>query len=120
MVRVGFDLVEVERIRGLVERRGRRALERLFTPQEIEHAWRAPPPLRWQRLAARWAAKEAFIKAKGQAVAWREMEVVLAGDTPFLCWKGQRYPLSLSHTAELAGAVVILLGEGPQEASTAL
>jgi holo-[acyl-carrier protein] synthase len=108
MVRVGFDLVEVARVRDLVERRGQRALERLFTPQEIDHCWRAPPPLRWQRLATRWAAKEAFIKAQGRPIPWREMEVVLEGRAPFLSWRGQKFPLSLSHTPDLAGAVVLL------------
>lgn len=110
MVTVGIDLVEVPRIRRLLERKGQRALVRLFSPGEIEYALRARPPLSYQRLAARFAAKEAFIKALGRPVPFREMEVVSKGRQPYLRWRGNDYPLSLSHTGGFAAAVVIVGG----------
>jgi len=107
-VSVGIDLVEVPRIRQLLERRGERLLVRLFSPGEIEYALRARPPLSYQRLAARFAAKEAFIKALGRPVPFREMEVVSKGSRPYLRWRGNDYPLSLSHTGGFAIALVVI------------
>jgi len=108
MVRVGIDVVEVARLRGLVERRGTRALERLFTPRELERAAQAKAPRSWERLAARFAAKEAFVKALGRPVPFRELEVTFRGPKPYLTWRGRDYPLSLSHTRQLAVAVVMI------------
>ncbi|NOX44862.1 MAG: 4'-phosphopantetheinyl transferase superfamily protein, partial [Caldiserica bacterium] len=61
MVGVGVDVVEVERIRGILARRGERFLCRVFTEREIAYALSARSPLREERLAARFAAKEAFL-----------------------------------------------------------
>jgi len=108
MVQVGIDLVEVSRLRALGERRGERALKRLFTSRELDYAFRARPPLCWQRLAVRFAAKEAFIKALGRPVPLRELEVTFRGPKPYLSWRGREYPLSLSHTRQLAVAVVVI------------
>ncbi|MBC7099498.1 holo-ACP synthase [Candidatus Bipolaricaulota bacterium] len=108
MLSLGIDLVEVARIRDLVERRGERFLTRLFSPGEIEYSLRARPPLSYQRLAARLAAKEAFIKALGRPVPFRELEVVSTGRKPSLRWQGNCYPLSLSHTDSFAVAMVVL------------
>ena len=100
--------MEVRRLQSLGERRGERALQRLFTSRELDHAFSARPPLCWQRLAARFAAKEAFIKALGRPVPLRELEVTFRGPKPYLTWQGRDYPLSLSHTGELAMAVVVI------------
>ncbi len=108
MISVGIDLVEVHRIQRLVERRGAKALERLFTPGEITYAMAAAPKLRYQRLAARFAAKEALRKAVGQPVPFREMEVRSTPHGPRLLWRGQSYPVSLAHVEGLAVAVVVL------------
>lgn len=103
--------MEVDRLARLLERRGRRALTRLFTPGEIAYALSARPPVSLQRLATRFAAKEAFIKALGRPVPLRELEVVMEGGKPRLRWRGRDYPLSLSHTGRLAVAVVAIPGE---------
>jgi holo-[acyl-carrier protein] synthase len=108
MVRVGIDLVEVERLEGFLARRGNRALARLFTPGEVAYAMRARPPLRYQRLAARFAAKEAFIKALGRPVPFRELEVIPGAEGPCLRWQGRDFPLSLTHTRKFACAVVVI------------
>ncbi len=108
MLTVGLDLVDVDRVEAFLARWGGRALGRLFTPQEIAYARQAQGPLSVQRLAARFAAKEAFRKAIGHPVPFREVEVVVEENRPFLVWKGRRYPLSLTHTAHYAAAVVVV------------
>jgi holo-[acyl-carrier protein] synthase len=120
----GTDLAEVERIRQAVERHGRRFLERVFTPGEIAYVERRVN--RWERYAARFAAKEAGMKAIGtgwrHGVRWIDFEVVnLPGGRPTLRLAGvaadiaerlgvKNISLSLTHTAQNAMALVILEG----------
>ncbi len=75
---VGIDIVAIRRIRSSLERFGDRFVDRLYTPGEAAYAM-AAPACRAQRLAARFAAKEAVIKALGfggQALCWRDIEVI--------------------------------------------
>jgi len=102
---LGVDLVEVERLEQLLARWGAERLGRLFTPAELRYALSAPR-LAAQRLAARFAAKEAFRKAIGRPVPFRELEVVLRQGRPWIVWNGGFYPVSLTHTARYAAAVV--------------
>lgn len=122
IVGIGIDLVEVARVAALLERRGDRALHRLFTPAEVErcHGSRLPA----ESFAARFAAKEAFFKAIGtgwgRGIAWTEVEVVSApSGAPAICAAGaaerfleqlgvRRVHLSMTHTGALAGAYVVL------------
>lgn len=121
---IGVDMVAIERIGALLERHGGRALERLFTPGEAGYCrGRAQAAASF---AARFAAKEAFFKALGtgwaEGVAWRDVEVIAAGSgAPSLRLSGaaaeraralgvRRHHLSLTHTAELAAAYVVLEG----------
>jgi holo-[acyl-carrier protein] synthase len=74
MLRTGIDLIEIERVRDLLERYGPRFMERVFTPQEIAELGENAVSL-----AGRFAVKEAVAKALGTgigAVAWREIEIV--------------------------------------------
>lgn len=73
---LGVDIVEVQRMRGAVERRGRPLLERIFTEGEISYCYSAKDP--FPPLSVRFAAKEAFIKAfgPGPGVRFRDIEVV--------------------------------------------
>ncbi|MBI5441999.1 MAG: holo-ACP synthase [Deltaproteobacteria bacterium] len=121
---LGLDLVEVARIRRLREARGERFLDRVYTPGEREAcAGRREPD---EGLAARFAAKEAAMKALGtgwtEGVAWRDFEVVSEGGPPRLQLSGVaarraaelgvgRVHLTLSHDAGVAGAVVVFEGE---------
>ena len=72
IVAVGHDLIEIERIRRMLQREGRRA-EKLFAPCELEYVARlsdpAPSP------AARFAAKEAFQKVWPRPRGWRDVLV---------------------------------------------
>ena len=115
MTGVGIDLIEIERLERALERRPRLA-RRLFTEAELESV---RPRLRPGRhLAARFAAKEAAIKALGAALAAREIEVESgAREAPRLrlhgraadlaADRGLELQLSLTHSQEMAAAVVV-------------
>ncbi|HEY7460561.1 MAG TPA: holo-ACP synthase [Gemmatimonadota bacterium] len=118
---VGVDLVEVERVRRALARWGRRFLERIFAPEELEDARRGSDFE--ASLAARFAAKEAAYKAArqilGRPLALRSI-VVSAGrgraPTIVLADAGEAPPLacwcSLSHAGGLACAVVVIEEDG--------
>lgn len=122
IVGIGHDAVEIARLEELLERFGGRAQERLFTAAELALAGHGAR--RRETLAARFAAKEAAMKALGrglgQGVAFAEIEVLRddAG-APRLRLHGgaarraqelgaARCHVSLTHTAELASAIVVL------------
>jgi holo-[acyl-carrier protein] synthase len=74
MLTVGVDIIELERIARVVERWGDRFLRRIYTEQELAYCRGRIP-----QLAARFAAKEAVMKALGtgvRGVGWRDVEVV--------------------------------------------
>jgi len=122
IVGTGVDVVEVARIRAAVERFGDRFLRRVFTPEEVRYCISKPNAS--ERLAARFAAKEAGMKAVGtglrHGVTWHDLEVVRQpGGKPTLRLTGKvlefashlgskHAHLSLTHTAEQAIAFVIL------------
>jgi holo-[acyl-carrier protein] synthase len=75
IVGVGVDIVEVARIERAVARWGEGFVRRIYTPRELE---RAAAAASGPRLAARFAAKEAVMKALGcgwRGLAWREVEI---------------------------------------------
>jgi holo-[acyl-carrier protein] synthase len=111
-LRVGIDLVRVSRVEESIDAFGERFLARVFTAGELAYA-RAHP----ERLAARFAAKEAARKALGlDGVAWRDVEVtrrpngacelVLHGAARAQAGAAE-LALSLSHEGDYATAVVI-------------
>jgi holo-[acyl-carrier protein] synthase len=122
IVGTGIDLVDVPRIQHSLDHYGRRFLERVFTPGEIEYCERYKN--RAERYAARFAAKEAAMKALGtgwaRGVSWRHVEIVRArGQAPVLRFTGpaaeraaalgvRHAALSLTHTPAQAIAQVIL------------
>ncbi len=112
-MRIGIDIVEVPRFQAFLARRGERALTRLFTEAELAYARAGRSSLSVQRLAARFAAKEAFCKALGHGVPFREIEVLPSKKGPRLFWRGQEFPVSLSHTATWAAAVVLIPSPAP-------
>jgi holo-[acyl-carrier protein] synthase len=122
IVGTGVDLAEVPRIRASIERFGARFIERIYTPAEIAYVERKAN--RWERYAARFAAKEAGMKAIGtgwrHGVRWQDFEVAnLPSGKPTLRLHGvaarvadklgvRNVSLSLTHTAALGMAHVIL------------
>ena len=118
----GVDLCEVQRIKVAIERHGRRFLERIYTEREIAYA-QSKANL-YERYSARFAAKEAGMKALGTGwrggVKWRDFEVAnLPSGRPTLQFHGKaaefanklgaaNISLSLTHTSVQAMAIVIL------------
>jgi holo-[acyl-carrier protein] synthase len=122
IVGTGIDIAEVPRIRQSIERFGDRFLQRVFTEAEIRYC--DSKANRFERYAARFAAKEAAMKALGtgwnHGVRWRDCEVVrMPGGRPTIAFHGKaaefaaklgmkNATLSITHTAEQALAQVIL------------
>jgi holo-[acyl-carrier-protein] synthase len=117
---VGIDLVKIERMKGVVEKWGQRFLNKVFTKEEISYCYDKKDP--YLSLAARFAAKEALVKAIGSAdpVSLTDIEVVnIATGKPFIKINGKlkdffkeksikRAHLSLSHEHEYGVACVVL------------
>jgi len=118
---IGIDAVDIDRFRALLDRRPE-AAARLFTDGERAYGarWNDPAP----RLAARFAAKEAVMKALGVGIgafAFRDVEVVSAasGAPSLVLWGAAEaradglgvagWKLSLTHTDALAQAVAVAL-----------
>ena len=122
IVGTGIDIAEVPRIRQSIERFGDRFLRRVFTAGEISYC--DAKMNRMERYAARFAAKEAAMKALGtgwnHGVRWQDCEVTRQpGGRPTIVFHGKarefaaklgvkNAALSLSHTQEQAIAQVIL------------
>jgi holo-[acyl-carrier protein] synthase len=123
IVGTGIDLCEVERIKkAICSEHGRRFIERVFTGREIAYSERRAN--RYERYAARFAAKEAGMKALGTGwrggLSWQDLEVAnLPSGRPMLQLHGKaaevaaklgvaHVALSLTHTADRAMAMVIL------------
>src|ERR1017187_11021723 len=113
IVGTGIDIAEVPRIAESIQRFGSRFLRRIFTEDEIRYC--ESKAMRAERYAARFAAKEAAMKALGtgwnRGVRWRDIEVTReAGGRPTILFHGKageiaaqlgaaHVALSLSHTA---------------------
>lgn len=78
MVGVGVDIIEIERVRVVLERRGERFIRHVFLPAEARYCSTRREPAR--HFAARFAAKEAVVKAlavkRGMTFLWRDIEIV--------------------------------------------
>jgi len=122
IVGTGVDLAEVPRIQASIERFGDKFINRIYTAGEIAYVERKAN--RYERYAARFAAKEAGMKAIGtgwtRGVTWKDFEVAnLPSGKPTLRFHGmaaeiadrlgvKNVALSLTHTAEMGVAHVIL------------
>ena len=122
IVGTGVDLAEVPRIRASIERYGEKFIRRIYTPAEIAYVERKAN--KYERYAARFAAKEAGMKAIGTGwrlgVTWQDFEVAnLRSGKPTLLFHGvaarfaeklgvKHVSLSITHTDALGMAHVIL------------
>lgn len=119
-LQVGVDLVEIARIEAVLGRYGQRFLDRIYTPGEQRRARGRPA-----ELAARFAAKEAAMKALGtgrRGVGWREVELLSdPRGRPLLRLHGRaaaraaalglaEWAVSLSHERSMAVAMVVAWG----------
>jgi holo-[acyl-carrier protein] synthase len=119
---LGTDMIEIARIEHSLTRYGEAFLHRIYTPAEIAYC-RQKRKTSAESFAARFAAKEAAAKALGtgisRGITWTELEVLrLPGQRPTLHLSGRaaelaqrlgvrHLALSLSHTRELAIAIVV-------------
>lgn len=122
IVGLGVDIAEIDRIEAAIRRHGQAFLERVFTPTEISYC--EGHRNKFERYAARFAAKEAAMKALGtgwrKGVRWRDIEVKnQAGGKPTISLAGAagehaarlgatRFSLSITHSGNMAFAEVIL------------
>ena len=121
IVGLGLDIAEIDRIEAAIKRHGAPFLERLFTPAEM--AYCESHKGKYERYAARFAAKEAAMKALGtgwsHGVRWRDIEVArqpsgkptlrLAGVAAEIARRMgvKNISLSITHSGNLALAEVI-------------
>ena len=119
---IGFDLVKVSRVEDALRRWGERFQNKVFTPGEIRYGLKKRNPAR--HYAARFAAKEAFVKALGigirRGVHWKDVEVQrgplgrpdlkIYGRAVEICRKEgiNGFFLSLTHDGDYSGAMVVL------------
>jgi holo-[acyl-carrier protein] synthase len=121
IVGLGLDIAEVDRIADALTRHGAAMLERLYTPREV--AYCESHKQKFERYAARFAAKEAAMKALGtgwtHGVRWRDIEVAnTRAGKPTLQLEGaarqiadsmgvKNISVSITHSGNLAIAQVI-------------
>ncbi len=119
IIGIGIDIVEIERIKKVFEKRGARFTEKIFTKHELEYSGKFIDP--FTHLAARFSAKEAYYKCIGEGVLYfNEIEVLNeTNGKPFIRLYGKTLEkwnkigspqilISLTHTNYTASAVVIL------------
>jgi holo-[acyl-carrier protein] synthase len=114
----GIDIIEIDRIQNVLTKHPERFLRKIFTEYEINYCRG-----RATQLAARFASKEAAMKALGtgiRGVGWREVEVQrLRSGKPYIILHGRakkraesmgikKIELSISHSKNLATAMVIM------------
>jgi holo-[acyl-carrier protein] synthase len=122
IVGTGIDICEVPRIRRSIERFGQKFVDRIYTAREIAYVERKAN--KYERYAARFAAKEAGMKAIGTGwrggITWHDFEVTnMRSGKPTLAFHGvaakvaahlgvKNVSLSLTHTSEQGMAFVVL------------
>lgn len=126
IIGLGFDVTDIPRIARTYADYGERFLRRVFTEGEVAYCMRHRDPV--PSLAARFAAKEAAMKALGtghsRGVLWKDVEVLRESGPPQLRLHGgaarhaerlhvERSLLTLTHSDSLAMAQVIMLGRLP-------
>jgi holo-[acyl-carrier protein] synthase len=124
IIGLGFDATDIPRVREVFARHGERFLRRVFTSEEIAYCTRQRDPV--PSLAARFAAKEATMKALGtghsRGVLWKDIEVFRRGGPPqlrltggalrqFQSMRAVRSLLTITHAETLAMAQVLLLND---------
>ena len=124
VLRQGIDLVECDRIAGMMERHGERFAERVLTAGERARASQLRHPTTF--IAGRWAAKEALMKMIGTGwrgqIAWTDMEILpdhlgqpvvtLTGETARIARDLglEQVTISITHTKQHAIACAIGIG----------
>ncbi|HIE36188.1 MAG TPA: holo-[acyl-carrier-protein] synthase [Candidatus Omnitrophica bacterium] len=109
---IGIDIIKIEKIRKTIERWGKEFLERVFEKEEIENIYKGK--IYYQRLAARFAAKEAIIKAfsKNISLAFKDILILnRKNGAPYCKFKKNlevEVFLSLTHIEDYAVACAVV------------
>ncbi|MCF7889652.1 holo-ACP synthase [Candidatus Bipolaricaulota bacterium] len=112
---VGIDIVKVPRIRRLVDRWGRKFLDRVFTGPELDYCLSGRR--QHEHLAGRFAAKEAVIKAVGEKIPWKSIKVesepngrpvVLIESDEKIVVSQEDLHISITHLKDYALAIAVL------------
>ncbi len=120
IIGIGTDIVEIERIKKSVEKYGEKFLNKIFTQAEL--AYSLPKKNKFQHLAARFAAKEAVVKALADCCNdgfnWKDIEIInsengkpevrLFGKFAEYISDGKSIKISLSHEKNYAIAFAVL------------
>jgi len=125
IIGIGTDITEIDRVAALAVKHQRSFLERVYTPAELAYCGTGKKS--GERLAARWAAKEAVLKALGtgwiEGISWTDVEVcTLNSGQPTIRLSGgalktarglgvSEVQISLSHCREYAVAYAAAVGE---------
>jgi holo-[acyl-carrier protein] synthase len=104
---IGIDIVDIARITKAIDRYGDHFLEKIFTATEIRYA--KGKRRAGETLAGHFAAKEAFIKAMGRSLPWKDIEVHHEEGKPFIQFQNKRYDdVSISHERTYAVAIATI------------
>lgn len=104
---IGVDIEDISRFRARPYNQNMGFYGKIFTPKEIRYCLAKPNP--YQHFAARFCAKEAFVKAiMNDAVDYKSVEVVMEGSRPSIKWNKKTFFLSISHDKNKAIAFVVV------------
>ena len=113
IIGTGIDIVEIKRIREVIKRWGDHFLNHVFCPEEIDYARKHKNS--FQHFAARFAAKEAILKAIGDNahVNWKDMKILNdKHGRPYCVYRDKKFKkkifVSISHTKTYAVASAII------------
>jgi len=109
----GIDIIEIERLKKAIKKFGDSFLKRVFTPEEIAYAQKHRFP--YQHFAARFAAKEAVLKAFGDnsKINWKDIKIVNDKyGRPICIFKNKKFHdeiiISIAHSQNYAVASAII------------
>jgi len=107
IVGIGVDIEDISRFVKLNFNKNQSFYKKMFTDKEIEYCLKQASP--YQHFAARFCAKEAFIKASNEKIKdYKSIEIILIKNKPMIKWKGLKVLVSLSHEKDKAIATVLL------------
>lgn len=118
----GTDIIEIERVKNSIESIGKKFIEEIYTPKEIEYC-ESKKNAKYQHYAARFAAKEAIFKAVSKLlnnkfdISWKNAEIINdENGRPYINFlntkimeKIEDIDISISHCKEYAVATVVVM-----------
>lgn len=118
----GTDIIEIERVKNSIENIGKKFIEEIYTPKEIEYC-ESKKNAKYQHYAARFAAKEAIFKAVSKLlnnkfdISWKNAEIINdENGRPYINFlntkimeKIEDIDISISHCKEYAVATVVVM-----------